>query len=168
VATIWVVGMMGAGKTTVGRRVAASLDMPFVDLDDEIAAAAQASIREIFAGAGEARFRELEAAAMARVAGTDAVVATGGGAVERPSARALMRCSGIVVWLAASVEALAERIGDGTGRPLLEGGDAVALLAALTERRRSAYAAAAHHRVETDGRDPDDVAREVVDACMRS
>src|SRR5689334_6272521 len=103
------VGLMGAGKTTVGRRCATRLDRPFVDTDDVIATAAGQSIPEIFASGGEAHFRELERAAIADVCASPAalVIACGGGAVLDPENRRALRASGVVVWLRAPAEILA-------------------------------------------------------------
>ena len=166
--TLWLIGMMGAGKTTVGRAVARRAAMPFVDLDDEIAAAAGATIPEIFAGSGEAAFRDLEAAAVAGVAGRQAVVAAGGGAVLEERSRRVMRASGTVVWLQAPASELAVRVGRGPGRPLLAGEDPAGRLDVLLRAREADYRAAAHHRVDTTGRDAEQIAEEVAGLWTRS
>lgn len=160
-ATLWLVGMMGAGKSTVGRLVAGRLLRPFVDLDEVIAAAAGRSPAEIFAEEGERGFRRREAAALANTAGAEAVVACGGGIVVEGENVAQLRRSGMVAWLEAPPEVLAERVGTGVGRPLLERGG-VSALAALLAARERAYATAAHCRVQTAGRTPEEVAGEVV------
>ena len=159
-ATLWLVGMMGAGKSTVGPLVAEGLGRPFVDLDEVIAAAAGRSIPAVFAAEGEAGFRRREAAALEAAAGTEAVVACGGGIVVDPANVARLRQSGLVAWLAAPAAVLAERVKDGAGRPLAgEGGSEVEARLAARER---AYAAASHCRVKTAGRSPEEVAEEVV------
>jgi shikimate kinase len=159
-ATLWLVGMMGAGKSTVGPLVAGRLRRPFVDLDEVIAARAGRSIPAVFAEEGEAGFRLREAAALAAAAGTEAVVACGGGIVVDQANVARLRESGLVAWLAAPAAVLAGRVRDGAGRPLAgEGGREVA---ARLAAREAAYAAAAHCRVETAGRTPEEVAEEVV------
>ena len=159
-ATLWRVGMMGAGKSTVGLLVAEHLGRPFVDLDEVVAAAAGASIPDVFRVEGEAGFRRREAAALAGIAGSEAVVACGGGTVVDPGNVALLRRTGIVAWLAAPVAVLAERVGDGMERPLAGAGEAA--LQALASSREAAYARAAHCRIETGGRSPEEVAEEVM------
>jgi shikimate kinase len=160
VATLWLVGMMGAGKSTVGPLVARRLGRGFVDLDEAVAAAAGRSIQAVFATEGEAGFRRREAAVLADAAGLEVVVACGGGIVVDPANVALMRRTGRVAWLAAPAEVLEARVGDGAGRPLA--GEAGAEVAARLASREAAYAAAAHWRVEVAGRTPADVAEEVV------
>ena len=152
-AMLWLIGMMGSGKTEVGREAAALAGVEFTDVDDRVAAAAGQGIADIFTGLGEAAFRELEAVAIAALgaAGGDRVVATGGGAVLRPDNVAVMRAAGIVVWLDAPVAGLAARIGDGAGRPLLAGTGVVEALARIAAERREHYRAAAHHRIDTSG-----------------
>jgi shikimate kinase len=166
-ATLWLVGMMGAGKTTVGRLVAERCGVGFVDLDDLIVAAAGRTIPEIFAADGERGFRDLEAEAAASVAGERRVVAAGGGIVTRPEVVDLMRRTGIVIWLDAAPETLAERVGTGAGRPMLSG-DPAGRLRELARRREPAYRGAAHHRVGTGCRDPGEVAEEVAGLWTRS
>lgn len=158
--TLWLVGMMGAGKSTVGPLVAERLGRRFVDLDAVVAAVAGRSISEVFAAEGEAGFRRREAAALAQLAGSEGVVACGGGVVIDPANVALLRRSGMVAWLAAPAAVLAGRVGGGEGRPLAGAGGAD--LAARLASRGAAYAAAAHCRVETAGRAPAEVAEEVV------
>jgi len=160
-ATLWLVGMMGAGKTSVGPLVAARLGMAFVDLDEVVAAAAGRSVAEIFAVEGETGFRRREAAALVETAGSAAVVACGGGVVLAPENVALLRRTGLVVWLEASAEALEERVGHGEGRPLLAG-EGRPSLRTLLAAREAAYRGAAHRQVATGGRRPEEVAEEVV------
>ena len=158
--TLWLIGMMGAGKSTVGMMAAGDLGLPFVDLDERVAAEAGMAVPDIFAAEGEEGFRRRERAAVAAVAGTAAVVACGGGVVLAEGNVARLRASGMVVWLDAPASQLEERVAGGAGRPLLpaEAGGLGAILAA----RLPAYAAAAHHRVETAGRRPEEVTEEVV------
>ena len=150
------VGLMGAGKSTVGPRCAKRLGRPFVDTDEVIASAAGMSVAELFAREGEPAFRALErdAVAEAGAAIVPSVIAVGGGAVVDAENRRLLREAGFVVWLRANPAQLAARVGDGRGRPLLDQaplGDTAATLAGLEARRRSAYEAAAHTTVDTDG-----------------
>jgi shikimate kinase len=162
-ATVWLVGMMGAGKSAVGRRLAARLGRRFVDTDEEVERAAGRSIAELFAREGEPAFRALERAAIARVAGKEAVVAVGGGAIAQPGAAAAMAAAGTIVWLRARPETLLGRVGPAGERPLLAGLDPAAQLArlrALLAEREPSYAAAAL-AVDTDGLAPEEVAEAV-------
>ncbi|WP_194744593.1 shikimate kinase [Thermaurantiacus tibetensis] len=141
------VGMPGSGKSAIGRRLAAALDLPFVDSDAEIEAAAQMSISEIFARFGEPHFRDGERRVIARLLdGTPRVIATGGGAFQDPDTRALALARGFVVWLDADLDTLVARVGRRDHRPLLAGRDARAVLAALLAERAPAYRQA-HLRV---------------------
>jgi shikimate kinase len=140
---IVLVGLMGAGKTTVGRRLARRLSLPFVDADEEIEAAAGLGIAEIFERYGEAHFRDGERRVIARlVEGPRRVIAAGGGAFVDPETRALILERCIAVWLDADVELLAERVSQRNHRPLLLGKDPLALLRTLAEERNPAYAQA--------------------------
>jgi len=161
VATLWLVGMMGAGKSTVGPAVARRLARPFVDLDDVIAQEAGTVIPEIFAAEGEAGFRVRETAALRRLAGAEAVVACGGGIVVDPGNVALLRTSGLVAWLEAPPEVLAQRVRVPAGRPML-GAEGVGALGVILASRAGGYAAAAHCRVDTVGRTPEEIAEEVM------
>ncbi|MEZ4330673.1 MAG: 3-dehydroquinate synthase [Myxococcota bacterium] len=147
---VFLVGMMGAGKSTIGPRLAARLGRPFLDSDREVERAVGRSVAEIFAKDGEARFRALEREAIERAARRAAVVALGGGAIAQPGAARRLRARGRIVHLDAPVECLLERIGDAPDRPLLAGlGPAArkAKLEALIATRRVHYDAA-HHRVD--------------------
>ena len=139
---IFLTGFMGAGKTSVGRSLARRLGWPFVDLDDEIEKLAGGSVREIFDRAGEGRFRELEARALAESMRRDpAVVATGGGTLTFPQNLAAARAAGLVVWLNPEFATLTRRVG-GRGkedRPLFR--DEATVLA-LYRERLPAYALA--------------------------
>jgi shikimate kinase len=153
--------MMGSGKSTVGRLVAAEIDCPLIDLDAAIESDAGNTVAEIFASEGEGGFREREERAVTATAGTDAVVACGGGVVLRPRNVELMRASGVVVWLDAPVAELARRVGDGAGRPLLDDQDIALMLGRIAAEREAAYSSACHHRVDTEGRTAQEVAEEV-------
>jgi shikimate kinase len=139
---IFLTGFMGAGKTSVGRRLAARLAWPFVDLDEEIEKRAGESVREIFEHAGESRFREIEAHVLAETMGRDpVVVATGGGTLTFPRNLAAARAAGLVIWLNPEFATLTRRVG-GRGkedRPLFR--DEATVLA-LYRERLPAYALA--------------------------
>lgn len=137
------VGLMGAGKTSVGRRLAAMLEAPFADSDAEIEAAAHMTVAEIFARYGEPEFRELERRVLARLlAEAPRVVATGGGAFMEPRTREAIAARGTSVWLRADLDLLWERVRDRPGRPLLAAPDPKGVLAELHARRAPVYALA--------------------------
>jgi shikimate kinase len=167
---IVLIGLMGSGKSAVGRLLAERLGRPFIDTDAAVEAEAGRTIPEIFADEGEQGFREREAAVIARIAGQDGlVVATGGGAVLRPANRQALRQGGWVVWLDAPPEALYERArAQGiAGRPLLAGPDPLAKLRSLAAERAAIYSEAAHLRIETGGRTPAEVADAILAALSR-
>jgi shikimate kinase len=138
--TIALVGLMGVGKSSVGRRLANALDLPFRDADTEIEAAAGRSIPDIFADLGEPAFREGERRVIARLLEQPAhVLATGGGAFMSPETRALIKARAVSVWLKADLEVLARRVGRKDSRPLLKGKDPLAVLQEQAELRYPAY-----------------------------
>jgi shikimate kinase len=139
------VGMMGSGKSTLGRKLAHVLGFDFVDADDEIAAAARMTIPEIFETYGEDGFRDGERRVMARLIGGGAqrrVIATGGGAFVDPRTRALILDQAIAIWLDCDIDTLLERLGRKDTRPLLRQGDPREIVTRLSEQRRPAYAEA--------------------------
>lgn len=141
--SIVLVGMMGAGKTSIGRRLATTLHLPFVDADSEIEKAANLSIAEIFEHYGEAHFREGERRVMARLlASGPAVLATGGGAFMCEETRKSCRESAITIWLQADVAVLLERVRKKGNRPLLNSPDPEAVLRLLLAEREPIYATA--------------------------
>lgn len=142
--TIVLVGLMGAGKSCVGKRLAACLGLPFVDADREIeAAAGGCSISDIFAIHGEKVFRDGERRVIQRLLGNPMhVLATGGGAFMDPSTRALIKEKALSIWLKAELEQLLKRVGRRNDRPLLQNVDPRAKLAELIEVRYPIYAEA--------------------------
>ena len=141
--SVVLIGLMGAGKTAVGRRLAARLDLPFVDADSEIEAAADATISEIFAEHGEAYFRQGERRVIARLLESGPqVLATGGGAYMDPETRATIKSLGISVWLKADIKILLKRVGRRDNRPLLAAGDPAEVMKALMDKRYPIYAEA--------------------------
>lgn len=154
------VGMMGVGKSTVGRKLAVLLDLPFRDADDEIAAAAQLSISEIFERFGEDYFRGGERRVIARLLeGGPAVIATGGGAFVQEETRALILDRGIAVWLDSDVDTLLDRVKRKDTRPLLRGGDPREIVTRLKAEREPAYAEAPIHVTSVGGPHGDTVMR---------
>ena len=146
---IVLVGLMGAGKSTVGKRLAARLGLPFVDTDSEIESAAGLTAAEIFELYGEADFRDGERRVVARLMdGECKVIATGGGAFVDPRTRELLNKQAITVWLDAPVDILVERTARRDTRPLLRHGDPRETLKELAEKRRPAYSEA-HIRIVT-------------------
>ncbi len=141
--TVVLVGLMGAGKSNIGRRLAARLDLPFFDSDPEIEAAAGETIEEIFFNRGERVFREGERRVIARLLAQPVhVLATGGGAFMDPSTRALIARRGISLWLRADLDVLVSRVSRRSNRPLLKQGDPRGILSELIERRYPTYAEA--------------------------
>lgn len=144
--TLWLVGMMGAGKSAVGAALARRLGTECIDTDREVEAAAGRSVAAIFAEDGEEAFRRLERQAIERVEGKPVVVALGGGAMAQPGVPARLAATGSVAYLRARPETLLARIGAGARRPLLAGLDAGAReerLRALLADREPVYAQAA-------------------------
>lgn len=134
------VGMMAVGKSTIGRKIAQLLDLPFADADEEIEEAAQMSVTEIFERFGEAHFRDGERRVIARLLERGpSVLATGGGAFVQPDTRAIILDRGIAVWLDSEVDTLIERVGRKDTRPLLRGGDRKEILTRLKAEREPAY-----------------------------
>jgi shikimate kinase len=142
--SIVLVGMMGVGKSSIGRRLAARLGVPFVDADSEIEKAAGMNIADIFARHGEADFRSGEARVIARLLdGGPQVLATGGGAVMNADTRAAIKAKGVSIWLSAEFEVLMRRINKRKNdRPLLQTADPAATLRELLVAREPVYAQA--------------------------
>ncbi len=137
------IGLMGAGKSTVGRRLAQRLALPFVDADAEIESAAAMTIAEIFDRFGEAYFRDGERRVIARlIDGTPKVIATGGGAFIHPETRQLILDQALAIWLDANPEVLVDRVQRRDTRPLLRNRDAGEVLRELAAKRNPVYAMA--------------------------
>jgi shikimate kinase len=160
---IFLIGFMGAGKSTVGRLLADRLGRAFVDLDERIASEAQATIPELFAEEGEAGFRRREAALLAEVIAEGAqVVAPGGGAPCHGDNLERMLASGVVAYLSSSVDEILARVGAAADRPLLAGpGDRRATVERLLQARQAHYQRA-HFTVETSGIPPSQVVARLI------
>jgi shikimate kinase len=138
--SVVLVGLMGSGKTKIGRRLALRLGLPFFDSDQEIEAAAGETIEEIFANRGERAFRDGERRVITRLLSKPMhVLATGGGAFMDPLIRAVIRQRAVSLWLRADLEVLVQRVSRRTDRPLLKVGDPRAILGELIERRHPIY-----------------------------
>ena len=148
------VGLMGSGKSTLGRQLAsqAFFSHSFVDLDEEIVARYGKPIPEIFAEKGESYFRQLESEALEELLNSDKdhIIATGGGAVLSEQNRLLMKEKSTVIWLDASAEVLAARVSGDSNRPLIQGVDPLTKMKELTEQRNGFYQEVADIRIETD------------------
>jgi shikimate kinase len=161
---LYLVGMMGSGKSTAGRHLAEQLGYRFVDADTSIEQVAGRSIPDLFASEGEAGFRQLESAVLNQIASWHSlVVATGGGVVTRPENWGQMQ-QGVVIWLDAPHDLLLERLSnDPTPRPLMAAEDPGERLSALLDQRRPLYAQADLHIIQ-DGRPAQQVAEQILAA----
>lgn len=160
---IWLVGMMGSGKTSAGALAAAGLGVPFLDTDQLVAEKVGKTIAELWSDEGEEAFRSVERAVVTDVEASSGIVATGGGVVLDELNRAALARSGTVVWLEASPSALASRVSGSAERPLLEtaGEPAVSVLARTLADRSWLYADVAEHRVDTEVLDVEAVAQRI-------
>ena len=158
------VGLMGVGKSTVGRKLASLLQRDFVDADEAIVEAAQRSIPEIFETFGEAYFRDGERRVIARLMDeSHGVIATGGGAFVDPATRALVLERGIAVWIDCDIDTLVERTARRGNRPLLKNGDPHDILTRLAQERAPFYGQA-HIRVVSETGPHADTARAIIEA----
>jgi len=158
--------MMGAGKSTVGRRLAKRLRLPFADADEEIEAAAGLKVADIFERYGEGYFRDGERRVLARlIDGPPRVIAAGGGAFMDPETRALILEECTAVWLDADVPLLAERVSRRDTRPLVKGKDAAEVLSELAAKRNPIYAEA-HIHVRSDTAPHDDAVDRIIAAIQ--
>jgi len=165
--TIALVGLMGVGKSTIGRRLAQTLELPFRDADQEIEAAAGRTIPEIFAERGEAEFRAGERRVIGRLLQEPRhVLATGGGAFMDEQTRTLMKEKAITVWLKADLDVLVRRVGRKNTRPLLTGKDTREVMQELMDKRYPIYAEA-DITIHTDDR-PASAAVEAIVAALGS
>lgn len=158
------IGMMGSGKTTIGRLLAEKTGMEFIDLDELIERRADMTIAELFQTYGEDYFRDLESQVLEEIASTrHAVIATGGGIVKRAENRQRLRDLGLVVWLDAPAEVLAERIGDDPNRPLLSRSQPLKKLTQLLHERRPLYAETSHIHLDTTEHTPEEIVARILD-----
>ena len=165
---MWLIGMMGSGKTTVGRQAAAQVGVPFYDTDEMVVEMARMPISAIWDGVGEEGFRELERRAVDRVPDSGFIAAAGGGAVIDARNRAHMANDGPVVWLQCTPEVLAARVRDESFRPLLSPRSSPEeVLAPLLDERRDLYSETATDVVDTDDLHIEEVVSAVIDIWDR-
>ena len=154
-SNIFLIGMMGSWKSTVGKKLATSLDLKFVDTDDEIEEATEQTVAEIFEVRGEAQFREMESAYFVEKSQQFGyVISTGGGIVVSDANRNALQNNGITIFLKASPETLSHRIKNTEKRPLLHGDDSLMKLSKIWKDRKDFYEASAHLTIETDRLNP--------------
>lgn len=165
--TIVLVGLMGAGKTTVGRRLARKLNLPFVDSDHEIEKAASLSVAEIFEVFGEDEFRSGERRVIERLLkGKVKILATGGGAYMNESTRALIQENAITVWIKVDVPLLVERTKLRDTRPLLQNGNRLEILSRLADERYPIYSEADITTLSVEG-SHDEVVNDILDLLTK-
>lgn len=165
---MWLIGMMGSGKTTVGRKAAARVGVPFYDTDQMVVEIAHMSISAIWESVGEEGFRELERRAVDGVPNSGFIAAAGGGAVIDEKNRARMAKDGPVVWLRCTPEVLAVRVGGDGSRPLLSSRSSPEeLMAGILEERSALYADTATDVIDTDDLDVEQVVSAVIDIWER-
>lgn len=166
--SIVLVGLMGAGKSTVGRRLAASLSLPFADADTEIERAAGCTIPEIFERLGEPAFRDGERRVIARLLdGPRHVLATGGGAFMNVATRAQLKARAVTLWLKADLETLMDRVTRKSNRPLLKTGDPRATMQRLMGERYPVYAEA-DIVIESRNEPHERIVKAAIDALKRA
>lgn len=158
---IVLIGLMGSGKSTVGKLIAEQLGKVFIDTDDLIEKDTQKSINEIFATDGEAYFRKLEAKIIEKVSlNPDQIISTGGGAVENPENIKNLKRNGLVFYLKASSQELYERVKNEKNRPLLQNNNPLETLERLLDKREKFYSLA-DFIINTDRKNPEEIAREI-------
>lgn len=163
--TLWLVGMMGSGKTASGKLAASRLGVPFGDTDEIVAERMGCSVAQLWGTLGEATFRDMEKLALSKMAGIEGIVATGGGVVLDEDNRRIMSESQMVVWLEASPTVLEMRLDSTVDRPGLVSSElgSVEFLTELLDQRLPLYAEVASHRILTDSIDAGAVATEIED-----
>ena len=165
---IYLIGMMGAGKTATGKVLASLAQIKFLDLDEEIESQNHLSINEIFQKKGEPFFRAEEKRILNEAAQqTDAIVATGGGIVLNPQNIEKMAASGKIIYLAASFDSLWERVRDKKNRPLLSVADPKTVFFRLFQERHPLYESACHGRIETEGCTVEAVAKKIFEQYLK-
>ena len=166
--SIALIGFMGSGKSTIGSRLAKLTGLDFLDLDEVTMELAGADVADIFSNQGEEAWRAWECQALKQIAAVkeSVVLACGGGVILRDENREILRSQFLTIYLKTSVEALLERLRHRKNRPLLDVADPKAAIARLFEERREIYEAVPHVVIVTDGKRPQDVAQEALEAVL--
>lgn len=160
---LYLIGFMGAGKSTVAAHLSEMTNTPCIEMDERIVMREGCSIADTFAQKGEPYFRDVETAVLKELAAEDGkIVSCGGGTVLREENRRIMKESGIVIWLTAMVETIFERVRGTTDRPVINGNIRPDYIEALMQKRKDAYEQAADVCVATDGRSLDDICEETL------
>lgn len=160
---IFLVGFMGAGKSTIARILKSKLDMKLVEMDARIVEEQKMPITDIFAKFGESHFRDIESQLILTLGSEgNTVVSCGGGVVVRSENTEYMKKNGIVIYLSAKPETIYERVKDSTDRPILNGNMNVEYITELMEKRRALYEAAADIVIETDGKNANTICEEII------
>jgi len=161
---LYLIGMMGSGKSSTGEALASELTFPFVDLDEEIVRKLNMSINDIFATRGEPYFRKVEKDELRLFAKKRGqVIATGGGAVLAPENAELMKQTGLVIYLRTSLEVLWQRVQRKSDRPLLKTANPLDVFARLFAERKAIYESIHDYSVNTESKTPGEVAREIAE-----
>ncbi len=161
---IFLIGFMGAGKSTIAKALCKELNMQLVEMDARIVEEQKMSINDIFAQYGEDYFRDVESQLILTLGEEgNAIVSCGGGVVVRPQNTDYMKKSGKVVFLSATPETIYERVKNSTDRPILNGHMNVEYIAELMEKRRALYEAAADIKIDTDGKNRSAICKEIMD-----
>jgi len=167
--SLYLIGFMGSGKSTVSRHMSRSLGVPKIEMDDLLAERAGKSITQIFAEDGEEVYRQMETELLREIgAGEPALVSCGGGVVLRPENVEIMKNSGTILMLSATPETIFSRVRHSTKRPILNGNMNVEFIAELMAKRDPAYRAAADVTVSIDGKTSDIVAKELVERIRKN
>ena len=161
--SIFLIGFMGAGKSTIARALQRELGFPLIEMDERIVKEQGMSINDIFAQYGEAHFREIESQLVVDLGKQEpSIVSCGGGVVVRPENTQNMKKSGRIVLLKASPETIFERVKNSTDRPILNGHMNVEYIAELMEKRRVLYEEAADITIQTDGKTREQICEEII------
>lgn len=162
---IFLIGFMGAGKSTIAKLLKEKLDMKLVEMDARIVEEQGMTINDIFSKYGESHFRDIESQLILTIGNEgETVVSCGGGVVVRSENTDYMKKNGTIIFLSAKPETIYERVKDSNDRPILNGHMNVEYIAELMEKRRALYEAAADIRIETDGKDADSICEEIIKA----
>lgn len=161
---IFLIGFMGAGKSTIALKLKEQLQMQLVEMDARIVEEQGMTINDIFAQYGEDHFRDIESQLILTIGDEgNTIVSCGGGVVVRPQNTDYMKKSGKIIFLAATPETIYERVKDSTDRPILNGNMNVEYIRELMEKRRALYEAAADIRVDVDGKMIEEICKEIID-----